>query len=43
MEKKAFDLMMARTLKGFNASIFYKYIQPDYVSLGTYYRKPYWM
>lgn len=31
------DATLGLTLKGFNASIFYKYIQPDYVSLGTYY------
>ena len=30
------DATLGLTLKGFNASIFYKYIQPDYVSLGTY-------
>lgn len=31
------DANIALTLKGFNASVFYRIIQPDYTSLGTYY------
>lgn len=35
--RMAGDLSMALSFKGLNASLYYKIIQPDYTSLGTYY------
>lgn len=35
--KFAGDAALSLNYKGFNTSVFYKIIQPDYISLGTYY------